>query len=193
MRSLKYRNIIMLPYDFTPSSQDIICGKGKDCYDHIGNKLFRHIVSFHIDEFIAAKDNKSRKSKIVSNILFKLQRHLGRNNGFVSRDRKSGNWCQLCTADAKEKIGYELRRAVANRKKKAEKTKMLALEAQKFRQLYKMQQEIVAELKAKSDMEMEIEEDEERDEIGDPIQYIMGEENESLDINDTDILFMLGI
>mmetsp|Transcript_16027 Transcript_16027/g.20283 ORF Transcript_16027/g.20283 Transcript_16027/m.20283 type:complete len:195 (+) Transcript_16027:41-625(+) len=193
MRNRRFQNLIMLPDDFTPSSHDIICGKGKDCYDHKGNRWFRHIVSFYVDGYIAAKDSKFKKSKIVSDIFNKIRRYLGRNNGFVSRDRKNGNWCQVCAAKAREKIGHELRVAVSNRGKKAEKAKMLAHEAQKFRRLHVIQQAIFAELKVKSDMEMALEEKGSLDEEQDEIQCIMEEDDAFLNIDDMEILYMLGI
>mmetsp|Transcript_9318 Transcript_9318/g.12513 ORF Transcript_9318/g.12513 Transcript_9318/m.12513 type:complete len:193 (+) Transcript_9318:77-655(+) len=178
----------MLPHNFIPSSCDIICGKGKDCYDHIGNKWFRHIVSLYIDEYLAAGENKFKKIKIVSAIFNKVQES-GNNTGFVSKDRRSGEWRAVSVTRAREKIGHELRIIVSRREKKAEKSKKLYHEAQKFRRLYVIQQAIFVELKAKSDMEIALVQDEEMDEV----QCTMMEDNVIKEIDDTDLMYMLGL
>jgi hypothetical protein len=53
-----------LPEDFTPGDDDVICGRGKKCYKHIGNERFRHRVHLMLDEYRQAK-NKLDKSNVL--------------------------------------------------------------------------------------------------------------------------------
>jgi hypothetical protein len=47
-----------------PSTNDILCGRGKSFYNHEGNKLFRVIVGKNIDAYINAS-RRSKRSEIV--------------------------------------------------------------------------------------------------------------------------------
>lgn len=57
-----------LPPDFQPSNYCVLCGRGKDCWNSIGNRRFRVIVSIFLLRYAQA-ESKSMKSQIVSDVV----------------------------------------------------------------------------------------------------------------------------
>jgi hypothetical protein len=57
-----------LAYGYTPHNYDIICGRGRDVLESIGNRRFRLTASVFIEKYAIAK-SKTDKSHIVARIL----------------------------------------------------------------------------------------------------------------------------
>jgi hypothetical protein len=53
-----------LPAGYVPRDDDVICGRGKDCSDHIGNVKFRALVKEKLNRYANAA-NKTEKSLII--------------------------------------------------------------------------------------------------------------------------------
>lgn len=105
-------NISMLPSDFEPEETDVICQRGKDSFDHVGNKLFRELIEKHISSYLEA-GSRHEKSTIVSKIYDHI-RHNARkpSTGFVRKDLLTRRWFVVNEKEARDKVGQALRDAI---------------------------------------------------------------------------------
>jgi hypothetical protein len=58
----------LMPEEFVPGKCDVICQRGKECFEHAGNRKFRTIIDRHLDTYMKVK-SRQQKSKIVTNIV----------------------------------------------------------------------------------------------------------------------------
>ena len=103
-----------LASDFSPSSDDVICGRGKKCYNHIGNERFRRRVMTMLDEYSKAK-SKLDKSGVLSRVMSDVRR-ASPGGGFVKQD-DSGRWFEVGDFLAREKTSQAFRDALHERYK----------------------------------------------------------------------------
>lgn len=54
--------------DFVPNNYCVLCGRGKDYYNAVGNRRFRVIVNMSLERYSKA-ESKSGKSQIVSEVI----------------------------------------------------------------------------------------------------------------------------
>eukprot|EP00547_Thalassionema_nitzschioides_P014377 CAMPEP_0194241482 /NCGR_PEP_ID=MMETSP0158-20130606/7335_1 /TAXON_ID=33649 /ORGANISM="Thalassionema nitzschioides, Strain L26-B" /LENGTH=238 /DNA_ID=CAMNT_0038976381 /DNA_START=17 /DNA_END=730 /DNA_ORIENTATION=+ len=99
---------VTLPFDFQPSQYHVICGKGKKCYNHAGNKLFREIVDSHIKNYSNA-NTKLDKSIIVSEIIYEVRSR----GGFVKQISEE-QWNDVGDEFARERVGQTIRDRLHN-------------------------------------------------------------------------------
>jgi hypothetical protein len=112
--------------DFTPSRFSVICGRGKDSYDHVGNHHFRELASMFVARYSRAS-SKADKSEIVSDMVGIIHQA----DGIFCKFEK-GAWFKVEDHYAREKAGALLRDMVqtqqpsspvkAKQVKKAKKT-----------------------------------------------------------------------
>ena len=104
---------ILLPIDFEPSNYDIICGRGKVCYDHIGNRRFRVTIDINLQKYMNAA-SRFEKSLVVNSIVDQIKETSSSTyGGFVKKDPLTGRWYALGNEPSREKIGHTLRVAAA--------------------------------------------------------------------------------
>ncbi|CAB9502262.1 Nitrilase family, member 2 [Seminavis robusta] len=130
-------NQTRLPSDYEPTNWSVICGRGKDCYNHCGNKRLRILVDANLAKYSAAK-SKYDKTLIVSSIVDAV-REAAQMGGFIKMDTKTKKWIEVGDDAAREKVGQLLREAMtkkdpskvqerkARRKAKALKSKKVKL------------------------------------------------------------------
>jgi hypothetical protein len=58
----------LLPKTFEPGGWDVICQRGRESYDHIGNRRFRLCINDNLDKYASAK-TKPQQSDIVRSIV----------------------------------------------------------------------------------------------------------------------------
>jgi hypothetical protein len=92
------------------NEDDVICGRGKQCFQHPGNRKFRDIVEMFLPAYADASC-KVEKSIVVSNIVDAV-RTSSPNGGFVKQDEVSGHWREVGDRLAREKVGQALRDAL---------------------------------------------------------------------------------
>jgi hypothetical protein len=118
--------------DFEPSRFSVICGRGKDSYDHVGNHHFRELASMFVARYSRA-NSKADKSEIVSDMI----RIIRQADGIFCKFEK-GAWFKVGDHYAREKAGALLRDMVHTQQsstspaktkqaKKAKKTKVKAV------------------------------------------------------------------
>lgn len=109
-----------LAKDFMPSADDVICGRGKKCYSHIGNDKFRRRVIGMLDEYSRAK-SKLDKSGVLSKVMAEVRR-ASPAGGFVKQD-ESGQWYEVGDFLAREKTSQAFRDALHERYKSSNVSK----------------------------------------------------------------------
>jgi hypothetical protein len=92
-----------LPADFKPSVFSVICGRGKDSYDHAGNHHFRELASMYVARYARAA-SKVDKSEIVSEMVGMIHKAEGTFCKF-----EQGAWYKVGDHYAREKAGALLR------------------------------------------------------------------------------------
>jgi hypothetical protein len=126
--SVSKTGISQLGADFKPSSFSVICGRGRDSYDHVGNHHFRELASMFVARYSRAS-SKADKSIIVSEMVGIIHQA----DGIFCKFEK-GAWFKVGDNYAREKAGALLRDMVntstqqqspvkAKKVKKAQKTK----------------------------------------------------------------------
>lgn len=100
---------------------DVLCGRGKLSFNHVGNRRFRDVISASVSQYNAA-ESRLEKAKIVNKIVEEIQASGGR---FLRQDEKAGTWHVLNHAQCREKVGHAVRDATssieARKKRKLEK------------------------------------------------------------------------
>jgi hypothetical protein len=92
-----------LQVEFQPSDYSVVCGRGKDSFNHVGNRRFRILASMFIDRYSQA-DNKTAKSAIVSEIIDVI-----RKAGGIFCKYKKGAWFKVRDHTAREKVSSLMR------------------------------------------------------------------------------------
>ena len=113
-----------LPSDFQPNCYSVICGRGGACFNSIGNRRFRVIVTMFLQQYSAA-NTKLAKSKIVTQIIGMIQSAGG---GFVKYEK--GRWYEVSDGMAREKVGALFRDCLHTQYRSAAKSKLARRKAQ---------------------------------------------------------------
>ena len=109
----------VLPGSWTPDNWSVICGRGKECYEHVGNRRFRLLVDLNLEKYAAAK-SKVAKSAIVMSI-FDAIIEGSNNGGFVKQDPTTKRWSIVDDDSAREKIGQQFRIQLSQKQTKDNK------------------------------------------------------------------------
>jgi len=110
-----------LPFNFHPGRFDVICGKGKKCFDHSGNQQLRKTTQFFLEEYSHSK-TKIEKSRIVTKIIQIVQRQ-SPEGGFVKLDAPSRQWYKVSDHLAREKVGQQFRDSLHTKYRSSTKAK----------------------------------------------------------------------
>lgn len=89
---------------------DVLCGRGKTSFNHVGNRSFRDLIAESTQRYIDAK-SRLQKSMVVHSIVEEVKKAQGR---FLKQDRYSGQWFELDEKQAKEKVGHAIRDATSS-------------------------------------------------------------------------------
>jgi len=88
-----------------PGPFDVICARGKQAYNHAGNKYFRSMIAKATTKYSNA-ESKLHRSMIVTEIVDAMR---ARGNGFI-RQTLNGEWCACSDVMCREKIGQHFRK-----------------------------------------------------------------------------------
>mmetsp|Transcript_65442 Transcript_65442/g.98694 ORF Transcript_65442/g.98694 Transcript_65442/m.98694 type:complete len:371 (-) Transcript_65442:84-1196(-) len=109
-------NADLLPPDFVPGKWDVICQRGKECFEHVGNRRFRMCIDSHLDSYVKVK-SRQQKSKIVTSIVQNIRKAASSSGGgFVRKDLLTRRWFKVDDKLAREKVGQALRDAIKTRR-----------------------------------------------------------------------------
>jgi hypothetical protein len=107
-----------LAADFKPSDFSVICGRGKESYDHVGNHHFRELASMFVARYSRA-NSKADKSEIVSEMVGMIHQAEGT---FCKLEK--GIWFKVGDHYAREKAGALLRDMMLAQQRPPVKAKM---------------------------------------------------------------------
>jgi hypothetical protein len=96
-----------LPDDFEPNSYTVLCGRGKDHYNWVGNRRFRVIVNMNLERYLSAR-TKAEKTRIVMDVV-ELVHDCG---GAFAKRHVNGDWYDIGYDAAREKVGALFRDAL---------------------------------------------------------------------------------
>ena len=91
------------PADFFPGDNHIICGKGTDVFNHIGNQRFRLTIAINIERYLTAP-NRPSKSIVLADIV-----HSFGGSNFVRKDVVTNRWVGLDEAAVRDKVCQAIR------------------------------------------------------------------------------------
>jgi hypothetical protein len=88
-----------------PTSNDVLCGKDRATFSHLGNRRFRYIISMNAASYVETKTKRER-SFMVGAIVSMIQEKGAR---FVKKDPKANMYYEICTEHARDKVAHALR------------------------------------------------------------------------------------
>ncbi|CAJ1966119.1 unnamed protein product [Cylindrotheca closterium] len=113
----------LLPEKFVPGKWDVICQRGKECYDHVGNRRFRMIIDGHLGTYMEVLSRR-QKTRIVSTIVKNIRVAAEESGGgFVRKDLLTRRWYKVSDKLAREKVGQALRDAIKTKKSAGSQSK----------------------------------------------------------------------
>jgi hypothetical protein len=103
----------------TPGPADVVCARGRQFFNHPGNKRYRELINHATKKYASAR-NKMEKSLVVLEIIEKVHQANGR---FIKREKKAGPWVEADEIFAREKCTQSLRDGLSTKYRSATKAK----------------------------------------------------------------------
>jgi hypothetical protein len=128
VKGIAGQNMTALPQGFTPGAHDVICGRGRKAFNHIGNENFRRLVESRLAEY-SRSAAKLEKSYILSDIVCEV-RQRSPTGGFVKKDSTSGQWYEVGDFLAREKTSQAFRDALHDQYKSSNTAKKMRRQAE---------------------------------------------------------------
>lgn len=95
--------------DVNVNGNDVLCGRGKISFNHVGNRRFRHIISESIEDYNKAGSRKA-KSAVVKRVHDIIRATGGR---FLKMDASQRLWVELAQQRSLEKVSHAIRDATS--------------------------------------------------------------------------------
>lgn len=118
-----------LPEWYKPSENDVLCGRGPECYHYIGNERFRELVDRFLP-FYKVAETKTKKSKIIWTLVNRI-RKLSPDGGFIKKDRTTGVYYEVGDFLAREKTSQAFRDAISHESRQSGKAAQLICKTRK--------------------------------------------------------------
>jgi hypothetical protein len=115
---------IIKQYDIRP--YDILCGRDKAAFNHVGNRRFRVSISINIPRYDAAK-TKAQKTKVIKFVCAVFRKEVGVRFLKKQPGRGEGEYIELSQKEARKKIGHALRDMSVAKQELNEKRNKLSL------------------------------------------------------------------
>lgn len=97
----------LLPEGYRPGEHDVLCGRGRKCFNHTGNVRFRAIVQSFLPQYSKAVA-KLEKSYILSDVVEQVRKNSGE-GGFIRKDPDTNRWYEVGDFLAREKTSQAFR------------------------------------------------------------------------------------
>ena len=96
----------LLPRSFTPGPWTVVCARGKEAFNNVGNRRLRVLVEANLPKYVAS--NKVQKSVIIAELVNVVRESAGV-GAFVRLDPATCRYIDIDDASAREKVGQQLR------------------------------------------------------------------------------------
>jgi hypothetical protein len=116
------QSMALLPEGFVPGDDDVICGRGRNCFNHNGNERFRGIVAGYLDQY-SKSTSKMEKSYILSDIVAKVRKSSPNGGGFVKKCPETKRFYEVGCFLAREKTSQAFRDALHDQYKSSNSAK----------------------------------------------------------------------
>ena len=101
-----------LPSYFQPGEHDVICSRGRNAYNHTGNKNLREVINFHTEQYSQSLSRAEKSILIIS--VVGIIRSRSPEGGFVKFCPKNKCYFEIGDVRAREKVGHSFREAVSS-------------------------------------------------------------------------------
>jgi hypothetical protein len=92
-KGLAAHNMKELPVDFRLGENDVICGRGRKCFHHVGNQRFRDLVMDMLEKY-SDSPSKLDKSYIICDVVNTIRKR-SPFGGFVKHDAQNGRYYEV--------------------------------------------------------------------------------------------------
>jgi hypothetical protein len=92
-KGLAAHNVKQLPEDYQLGEHDVICGRGRKCFQHSGNQRFRKLVADMLPKY-SESPSKLDKTFIICDVVNRVREN-SPNGGFVKKDPMSGRYFEV--------------------------------------------------------------------------------------------------
>jgi len=118
-------NVVLVVVE-NPRSIDVLCGRGKICFDHKGNDGFRELIAKYADPYRTSSTKKA-KMQVIMNVVNIVTAKGGR---FLVKNKEEVDqpWVDGGIKQGKKKTGHALRDALRGRVKCITKKMMMGKE-----------------------------------------------------------------
>ena len=98
-----------------PTNLDVFCGRGRQCFEHEGNKSFRELIARNLDNYVNSSSRKA-KTNLVRSI---AEMVINRGGRFLVQTTIDGNteWVDGGKKRGREKVGHTFRDALTEKAK----------------------------------------------------------------------------
>lgn len=103
-----YRTPQVFPKGYKLTGYDILCGRHKSAFNHVGNRRFRVTVSIFLSRYLRTPSRLDR-SLIMMEIIDTIKEA----GGHFLKSIKGGQWIEICNKEIRNKVGHALRDAAA--------------------------------------------------------------------------------
>jgi hypothetical protein len=148
-RGLAAHNMKPLPEKYVLGEHDVICGRGRRCFNHIGNQRFRTMVEESLSKYAEASA-KLEKTYIICEVVNQVRKN-SPNGGFVKKDPVNGRYFEVgdflavrapgqspdCDTQQREKTSQAFRDALHDLYKSSNAAKKKRRISEQARKLYK--------------------------------------------------------
>jgi len=102
------------------NSYDILCGRGKEAFNNVGNRRLRVTVSIYLARYLAA-DTRYAKGEVIMDILHVLREESGAR--FLRPALRGNYYVELSDKEARAKIAHAMRDQMASHKRAARRAR----------------------------------------------------------------------
>jgi len=128
-------NMRLLPEGYGPGEHDVLCGRGRKCFNHAGNVKFRAIVQSFLPQYSKAVA-KLEKSYILSDVVEQVRKNSGV-GGFIKKDPDSGRWYEVGDFLAREKTSQAFRDVLHDKYKSSNTAKKKRRQEEQAEKLFR--------------------------------------------------------
>lgn len=119
--STKSSERMWLPENYSTSDDDVLCGRGADCFNHIGNQLFRQLIELNVNRY-EQTTTKYEKTALIREIIIII-----RNKGgyFLKKDFRTLQYYDIGDNNAREIVSQSFRDAIIQQHQQQKSSKII--------------------------------------------------------------------